>query len=164
MARIPHKDRIAGTDDDDTLRGDAQANLILGKGGNDTLFGGNGDDRLLGGDGNDVLRGGAGDDRLVDGLGDDKLFGGADDDVFVIKGGDDVVNGGDDIVNGGAGDDLMVLDSDLADWQITALEDESGYLMVRGDQTVTIRDLEFLRFNDGTFDIENDFPIIGAMI
>src|SRR5207244_10244238 len=52
----------------DTLTGDAGANVLDGGAGNDTLNGGLGNDTLNGGAGNDTLTGGAGDDILNGGL------------------------------------------------------------------------------------------------
>lgn len=84
---------IAGSGND-TLNGDAQANILIGNAGNDTLKGGAGADILYGDDtlgtlsGNDVLEGGDGDDTLYGGGGDDTLRGGAGNDTFY--GGDGV--------------------------------------------------------------------------
>ncbi|KAF1037793.1 MAG: Bifunctional hemolysin/adenylate cyclase [Herbaspirillum frisingense] len=47
-------ENLGGTDADDTLTGDANANRLLGYGGNDILSGGKGDDILIGGTGNDT--------------------------------------------------------------------------------------------------------------
>ena len=51
---------LTGSDFDDTLTGDAQANLLIGGLGNDTVAGGNGDDTLVYTDGLDDWNGGAG--------------------------------------------------------------------------------------------------------
>ncbi|SFX65082.1 Hemolysin-type calcium-binding repeat-containing protein [Azotobacter vinelandii] len=64
---------IAGTEGDDSLTGNAMAEI---------LDGGSGNDSLAGGLGNDVLRGGAGDDILNGGLGRDQLSGGEGADIF----------------------------------------------------------------------------------
>ena len=81
---------LTGNELDNTIYGNAAANLLKGGGGNDGIGGwdgnddlrgeaGNdglsgmaGDDRLIGGDGNDLLSGGAGYDRMYGGLGDDR--------------------------------------------------------------------------------------------
>ncbi|MEP7300972.1 MAG: calcium-binding protein [Caldimonas sp.] len=58
-------ENIRGSRDfNDTLSGDANANLIDAQGGNDLLNGYGGNDTLLGGTGADTLIGGAGDDSL----------------------------------------------------------------------------------------------------
>ncbi len=94
-------ERVMGSDHGDTLTGDANANLLIGRGGDDVLtgLGGRdklrgdaGEDELYGGDERDVLEGGADDDILDGGDGDDRLTGGA---------------GGDDI-DGGAGEDTAL--------------------------------------------------------
>ncbi len=68
---------IQGSNFDDELIGNTQANFLWGKNGNDKLDGGIGNDDLDGGAGNDVLNGGAGDDWFWGGLGNDVLNGGA---------------------------------------------------------------------------------------
>lgn len=85
---------IRGTDRDDILRGDADAERLLGLRGDDDLLGRGGADRLVGGPGTDTINGGAGRDVLVGGAaplgsdttgaGGDKLFGGAGFDTFVF--------------------------------------------------------------------------------
>jgi Ca2+-binding RTX toxin-like protein len=55
-------ENLSGSGFDDTLAGNATANLIDGGGGNDSLVGGDGDDILQGGAGMDSLEGGAGRD------------------------------------------------------------------------------------------------------
>jgi Ca2+-binding RTX toxin-like protein len=56
---------------DDTIIGDALANVLSGGGGNDAIDGGAGNDVIDGGTGNDSMTGGAGDDTyVVDSLGD----------------------------------------------------------------------------------------------
>lgn len=64
-------ENLAGTNANDTLGGDAQANYILGFNGTDQLFGRNGADTLDGGAGNDTFFGGEGADRLIGGDGID---------------------------------------------------------------------------------------------
>ncbi|MFC0710934.1 glycosyl hydrolase family 28-related protein [Azorhizophilus paspali] len=64
---------IVGTEGDDSLTGNAMAEI---------LDGGSGNDSLAGDLGNDMLRGGAGDDILNGGLGRDQLSGGEGADIF----------------------------------------------------------------------------------
>lgn len=75
---------IIGTDSDDVLSGNRQANTICGlkgndtidpRDGNDTVYGGDGDDHVLPGSGADLIYGGAGADSLEGGVGDDTLYG-----------------------------------------------------------------------------------------
>ncbi|TYO90208.1 calcium-binding protein [Oceanicella actignis] len=60
-------ENVFGTERDDILLGDANANTLTGRGGNDRLEGGAGDDALDGGAGSDILIGGDGDDFLSGG-------------------------------------------------------------------------------------------------
>lgn len=55
---------LTGSNFNDTLSGNANANAIVGGTGNDTLNGNNGNDTLTGGDGTDTHNGGAGADNL----------------------------------------------------------------------------------------------------
>ncbi|MDD0972561.1 retention module-containing protein [Pseudomonas fontis] len=58
-------ENLIGSDYNDTLTGDNNANLLVGGKGNDTLVGGGGDDTLIGGPGNNTLTGGAGADTFL---------------------------------------------------------------------------------------------------
>jgi Ca2+-binding RTX toxin-like protein len=64
-------DNLIGSDNNDTLTGDAENNKLEGGKGNDTLIGGLGNDSLDGGDNDDILIGGAGADSLNGGTGND---------------------------------------------------------------------------------------------
>ena len=78
----------------DTVKGSAFNDTLLGFDGNDfmsggarqdSLSGGNGNDNLDGGGGQDTLNGDNGNDTLIGGLGVDSLTGGAGTDTFVFK-------------------------------------------------------------------------------
>lgn len=69
-------ENVSGSDWDDALSGDADANTLLGGAGNDTLFGNAGNDYLYGEAGADILSGGEGNDLLYGGVGADQLDGG----------------------------------------------------------------------------------------
>jgi Ca2+-binding RTX toxin-like protein len=121
-------ERIIGSGFDDTLTGDAIANILRGLAGDDTFFGTQGNDTLDGGADNDTvdytsfndgvtvnLAGGSasspslGNDTLISienantGNGDDTLTGTADVNIFNSNAGDDTMFGsaGDDIFNAG---------------------------------------------------------------
>ncbi|MDR9394557.1 MAG: calcium-binding protein [Roseovarius sp.] len=123
---------IIGTNDADTLVGDALDNDIRGLDGDDTLSGGDGDDTIEGGAGADSMDGGDGTDtlsytsddtgvtvRLYNGIayggdatgdtfsGFENLVGGSADDYLVADTTDNVIRGndGDDYINVGRGDD-----------------------------------------------------------
>ncbi|WP_109796442.1 calcium-binding protein, partial [Minwuia thermotolerans] len=79
-------ENLIASDFDDTVQGDAAANLLLlGAGGDladggdgaDTIRGETGDDDIAGEGGNDLLEGGAGNDTVIGDAGDDTLDGGA---------------------------------------------------------------------------------------
>ena len=73
--RHVEKDKITGTDGDDTYDGGLGRDTIYGKAGNDALFGGKGRDILEGGLGRDHLDGGRSHDILKGGGGGDRLAG-----------------------------------------------------------------------------------------
>ncbi|MBN2448010.1 MAG: hypothetical protein JXO22_14865 [Phycisphaerae bacterium] len=75
-------DTITGDDNANTLKGQAGDDVIDGGGGNDSIYGGDGTDLLSGGEGNDTILGEAGDDVIDAGTGNDSVYGGAGDDVL----------------------------------------------------------------------------------
>src|SRR3990167_10478476 len=64
-------ENILGTLQDDSISGDANANLLQGLEGDDSISGGAGSDALIGDAGNDSLWGGADGDSLLGGEGAD---------------------------------------------------------------------------------------------
>ena len=60
---------VVGGSVNDSILGDAQANILDGNTGDDTVSGGDGNDTLLGNTGTDSLIGGAGNDSLFDSSG-----------------------------------------------------------------------------------------------
>ena len=110
MGNAVNFENIYGTSGTETIKGDANANLLRGgRGGSDTIYGyagndilyGHGQDSdsasdssytsaktLYGGEGDDILYGGAGEDILDGGTGKDTLTGGGGIDTFVIRSGD----------------------------------------------------------------------------
>jgi Ca2+-binding RTX toxin-like protein len=98
-------ENASGGSGDDTITGNASANLLDGLAGNDSLSGGAGNDTLLGGAGADLLDGGTGHDSLNGGEGNDTLLGGA----------------GNDTLNGGAGIDLFSFADTNANAQVSLI-------------------------------------------
>ncbi len=101
---------VYGSEDGETINGQATNDLIYLYGGNDTSNAGNGNDVVYGGDGSDTINGGvgndtlygdAGNDSLTGGDGDDTLIGGEEDDTLWASGGGNdtyVYHGGNDII------------------------------------------------------------------
>ncbi|UUR07176.1 calcium-binding protein [Sphingomonas glaciei] len=101
-------ENVTGSNLNDSITGDVNANTLRGLDGNDVILGGAGDDVIEGGAGDDELRGEDGDDTLRGGLGNDKLYGGAGNDFLSEASGD---NGpfGNDLYDGGEGNDRVSL-------------------------------------------------------
>ncbi len=112
---------LAGTDEDDKIKGGAQNDTLNGLNGDDSLYGMGGDDKLNGGNGDDLLSGGPGADALSGGDGEDTITyvgsmvgvtinltsgaargGDADGDTLVDKGNDRIEN-----IIGSAYDDVL---------------------------------------------------------
>jgi len=87
-------ENVEGSDGNDSITGDANANLLQGALGNDSLSGGDGNDSLNGGGGSDILNGGNGNDTLDAGYGNDTLNGGGGDDWLYSGSGNDALDGG----------------------------------------------------------------------
>lgn len=120
-------ENLVGSDYNDTLNGNANANKLWGGGGadeiragdgadeihgdagNDNVYAQNGDDTVYGGSGDDTLRGEAGADTLYGGDDDDDLFGGDGADTLYGDDGWDVLESddGDDVLYGGDGKDTL---------------------------------------------------------
>jgi Ca2+-binding RTX toxin-like protein len=80
-----HVENIDGTESNDVIRGDAQANQLGGFGGDDVIDGGAGNDVIYGGEGNDTLIGGDGNDVIYAGLGRDVVDAGTGDDIVYVQ-------------------------------------------------------------------------------
>ncbi len=97
-AMDPH---MAG-DDDDMVKGTAEADFIEGGKGKDIIKGMAGNDTIDGGPGNDTIDGGPDDDTIDGGPGNDTIDGGDNDDELI--GGS-----GNNALDGGAGDEDIVI-------------------------------------------------------
>ena len=92
-------EHLVGSEYNDTLAGDGEDNILVGRNGDDVLFGGpaGGDDRMYGDNGDDRIFGGKGNDTLTGGEGYDFLKGGPGEDIIIVDGDDmDVLYGGTD--------------------------------------------------------------------
>ena len=99
---------IAGAGND-TLLGNAVANVLRGNGGNDRLYGNDGNDTLYGDDGNDTLFGANGNDLLYGGNLSDTLYGDNGNDRLYGNEGNDLLYGGNlsDTLYGDNGNDRL---------------------------------------------------------
>ncbi|MBL8712789.1 MAG: hypothetical protein JNM12_07800 [Alphaproteobacteria bacterium] len=86
------QDTIYGNAGNDVINGEGEIDTIFGNAGNDTLLGGDGDDYTIdGGAGNDILNGGNGNDGLIGGTGIDTFIGGLGDDTFEVTEANEVI-------------------------------------------------------------------------
>ena len=107
-------DQVSGIEDligsnfDDVIDGNDDANMIKGGAGNDNIWGGAGNDTIYGGEGDDVLFGGTGANIIDGGAGNDHIHAGAGNYNDVVTGGSgadtfhwqvDVANGHDIITD-----------------------------------------------------------------
>ena len=114
---------------------------IIGSEFNDQLFGDANANRIVGGDGDDYITGQEGDDFLFGGAGSDTIFGRHDDDY--IDGGD-----GNDILEGGGGSDTFSFDS----WDNSTPERDIVQDFVKGDDDIDLTGLmTTLSSGHGTF-------------
>jgi len=124
-------DRLDNADDrvEDSDRGAAGNDVVLGGSGRDLVHGGRGADTLLGGDGADRLFGEEGEDLVRGGAGDDAIRGGSEDDEIHGGAGHDVVRAGDgnDLVFGDGEDDEL-----FGDRGIDELHGGTGADFLRG--------------------------------
>jgi Ca2+-binding RTX toxin-like protein len=118
------------TEEDDTVTGSSEKNIIYAKNGNDRLAGeagndflygkegadgidgGDGDDMIYGGSGEDYIRGDRGKDTLFGSEGSDRLFGGDGNDRIFGDEGNDYIEGnaGSDTLTGNSGSDAFAID------------------------------------------------------
>ena len=130
---------ISGTDEGEQLRGAPEDERINAFGGDDQITGGGGNDLIWGSLGDDLIRGDSNDPSSS---GNDMIYGGAGKDVIDGQGGNDRLFGGteDDIIVGGQGDDLLrgSLGYDI----LTGDEGADNFVLVSGEDTDIITDLE----------------------
>ena len=125
-------ENIFGSAFDDTLTGDARANILSGLSGDDRLNGGEGNDRLNGGAGADMLNGGA-----------DTLTGGAGADKFVISNDNNI----DIVTDFTDGTDRLVLEHDFGVFP-PSFQDSGITLSDDGSDTVIAYDADGVGGND----------------
>jgi Ca2+-binding RTX toxin-like protein len=150
---------IFGSNFDDLLGGDGNANTLVGFvgrdflrgfGGNDFLSGNEGDDVIEGGDGFDSLRGGPDADRIDGGAASDDLLGEEGDDILTGGGGFDFLIGGEgsDNIDGGEGEDRAGY---LLSGASIAVNLATGTVSggdAQGDTLTGVEDVEGSQFSD----------------
>jgi Ca2+-binding RTX toxin-like protein len=131
---------VIGSDFNDELWGDQNANVFTGNAGNDliradagndSIFGGAGSDSLYGGNDNDIVSGGSGTDSLFGLAGNDSLNGDdGSDELYGGTGNDTLVGGtGSDIISGASGIDTALFDGTYSDYSLVNLS--NGNISVR---------------------------------
>ena len=139
-------ENVMGSEQGDTITGDANANRLMGGDGKDTLNGADGADTLMGGDGVDTLNGGADGDMLMGGAGGDTINGDAGLDTITGGAGDDTMTGGDEadtfVFSPADGDGVDVITDfetadkiNLKDFGLEAA-DLAKLIKVRGDDII----------------------------
>jgi Ca2+-binding RTX toxin-like protein len=113
------------TDENDTVIGSAENNLLDLGAGNDIGYGLGGNDIILGGAGTDILDGGDGDDLLVGGFGNDYIRGGA----------------GRDELDGGAGVDTAIYTESAAGVSVDLVTGGGAGGNAQGDSLIGIENL-----------------------
>ncbi|MHA6346413.1 calcium-binding protein [Roseivivax sp. CAU 1761] len=94
-------ENVLGSNFNDVLHGDAEANSLKGNGGGDTIIGAGGSDHAAGNKGNDLVHGGDGSDFVFGDNDADAVAGGAGNDYVETNAGMDRY------ADGGAGDDFI---------------------------------------------------------
>lgn len=128
-------DEVHGGTGNDTINGENGNDELYGEDGNDTIDGGNGDDLVDGGSGDDILKGGAGCDLILGGDGNDTITGGS----------------GNDLIYGGAGTDTAIFSGLYSSYDILNI---LGLVLISGqDGTDLVLDVEYLKFDNGTYNV-----------
>lgn len=166
-------ENLVGSDNNDTLNGDGQKNVISGGEGNDTINGGGWSDKLVGGQGDDIISGDAGTDRFSGSRGNDQLSGGNGLDRLGGGDGDDTLDGGhgSDRLKGGDGADTFILNADnkgvdrvmdftVADGDKIQIDTATGSEATLAELGITIGAIDFQDDADGSIIIEDAHAVI----
>jgi Ca2+-binding RTX toxin-like protein len=144
---------INGTSGNDTIGGTSGNDTILAKAGDDVITAGSGNDKVDGGAGNDTIDGGSGNDKIDGGTGNDTISGGSGNDLIDGGSGNDTITGGsgNDLIYGGSGIDTAIFGGNYATYDIFDL---CGLVIIKGqDGTDLVLDVEYLKFDDGSYNV-----------
>lgn len=181
--KIKGIENIIGSDGNDKITGNSEANILVGGDGHDLVNGGNGNDLIIGDSGNDTMKGGGGDDQIFVNTGSSIVYGEKGNDVISVSGhstdnvligggGDDVfvfANSGRDYVFGGNGKDTVVLTGSQFDYTRVEQSDGSFSFFTADGSEKRFWDIENFTFaggNTANLSVENgiaaaDFSILG---
>lgn len=138
--QVKNFENIVGSNYADTITGNDETNIITAGGGADIVKGGAGDDKLYGDAGNDFLYGDSGDDILIGGAG----------------------NGWpSDILDGGDGTDTASYITAQSRVAASLLQKNGWEGDARGDQFISIENLEGSTFNDFLVGDNSDNTLTG---
>lgn len=128
-------ENIVGSDFNDSLTGNNEANLIQAGAGNDIIFARAGNDTILGGSGNDRIDGGAGNDVIEGSLGDDTLTGGGGRDRFIFHRGDgiDTITDFGGIGRGSRPSSAIIAETDILQFEGEGLTAKNMLLTQKGN-------------------------------
>jgi Ca2+-binding RTX toxin-like protein len=154
-------ENIIGSQGNDTITLNGNANVIDGQGGNDTINAGGDADTVIGGLGNDILNGDGGNDTITGGDGNDSLNGGLGNDTFMFALGFDADTiTGFDANPAGGGQDRLFLESSLgvslANFNTAVAISSSGVGGVNTLITIGADTITLLNVNSATVD-QTDF-------
>ncbi|MEL6587591.1 MAG: calcium-binding protein, partial [Pseudomonadota bacterium] len=153
-------DRIEAESGNDTARGGLGNDTIFGQNGNDRLFGDEGDDELFGQDGNDLLEGGAGADRLDGGGGQDTVSYASSDAAVIVE-----LNRGTGRGGHAEGDTYSGIDgfigSNFGD-RLVLRDNRDNLLYEGGNGNDTLRVQEFQEFRNDTLSSFEEIEIFDA--
>jgi Ca2+-binding RTX toxin-like protein len=145
---------LLGNDGDNVLRGMGGVDGMVGFGGNDTLYGGDGNDYFIDGQGNDLMLGEAGMDTF--------FFNVSPRSGWDLNGNSFTAfpGGGSDTVDGGDGKDILFVEGNRADFNVSHLVTgeyiiSQKFFTVDNYQSMVFKNIETVKFNDQAVKQEN---------
>mgnify|MGYP002629681965 CR=1 FL=1 len=155
---VSNIENIIGSELNDTLVGDDNANSLFARGGDDIIHGGGGNDVLAGWSGNDIINGDDGDDAIIGDADDDTLSGGAGADTYIFNtfSVPDAAFGHDTITDFDVAEDRLNLAlfeiSNLADFQAIASDDGTNTTVkFDGDRSILLQNVTVAQLTASNF-------------